>query len=315
VAVPMEHMRISANGIDFHVAAAGPKDAPVVFCLHGFPEGWMSWRPVMERMNEARFYAPDLRGYGETTRPRRGYDVFTLTDDIKALMEALGLSRPLLISHDWGGALGWIFAHRFSHLIRKLVVINCPHPKTLVRAVLRFEDFQTIRIPWVPLFEIPWIPEWFLTTALGRLGLKLSFTLREGQKGKMDVALVDEIVGRFQESEDMRGPIEYYREMVCTQLVPSRRAILEAVYQNRISVPVTLVWGARDGALSARVAMNSALDAGCDVDFRPLPGVGHFVSLEAADKLALELRRALDTDRELPSQPNYPATSTRIAAS
>jgi pimeloyl-ACP methyl ester carboxylesterase len=263
----------------------------------------MSWRPVMESMSDIRFYAPDLRGYGDTDRPLRGYDVFTLTDDIKTLIEVLGISRPLLISHDWGGALGWIFAHRFGHLIRKLVVINCPHPRTLVRAVLRFEDFQTIRIPWVPLFEIPWLPEWFLTTALGRLGLKLSFTLREGQKGKMNVALVDEIVRRFQESEDMRGPIEYYREMVCTQLVPRRRAILEAVYHNRISVPVTLVWGARDGALSARVAMNSALDAGCAVDFRPLPGVGHFVSLEAADKLGRELRRVLGTDGELHSQP------------
>jgi pimeloyl-ACP methyl ester carboxylesterase len=298
MAASVEHLRVNANGIDFHVAAAGPKDGPAVFCLHGFPEGWMSWRPLMDIVGEARFYAPDLRGYGESARPRRGYDVFTLTDDIKALMGNLGLSRPLLISHDWGGALGWIFAHRYEQHIRKLVVINCPHPKTLVRAVLRFEDFQTIRIPWVPLFEIPFIPEWFLTTALGRLGLKLSFTLREGQKGTMNLALVDEIVARFQEPEDMRGPIEYYREMVCTQLVPSRRAILEAVYQNRISIPVTLVWGARDGALSARVAMNSALDAGCDVDFRPLPGVGHFVSLEAAGKLALELRRVLVEARE-----------------
>jgi pimeloyl-ACP methyl ester carboxylesterase len=293
MAVTVEHMRVSANGLDFHVAASGPKDAPTVFCLHGFPEGWMSWRPVMDLMSDTRFYAPDLRGYGETERPRRGYDVFTLTDDIQALIETLGISRPLLISHDWGGALGWIFAHRYGPMIRKLVVINCPHPKTLVRAVLRFEDFQTIRIPWVPIFEIPRVPEWFLTTALGRLGLKLSFTCREGQKGKMNVALVDEIVARFQQSEDMRGPIEYYREMVCTQLVPTRRASLEAVYRKAISLPVTLIWGARDGALSARVAMNSALDAGCEVDFRPLPGVGHFVSLEAADKLALELRRAL----------------------
>ncbi|MGH7929551.1 MAG: alpha/beta fold hydrolase [Candidatus Binatia bacterium] len=313
MAVTVEHMRVSANGIDFHVAAAGPKDAPAVFCLHGFPEGWMSWRPVMDSVSDVRFYAPDLRGYGETARPRRGYDVFTLTDDIEALIETLGIDRPMLIAHDWGGALGWIFAHRYGRLIRKLIVINCPHPGTLVRAVLRFEDFQTIRIPWVPLFEIPWIPEWFLTTALGRLGLKLSFTWREGQKGKMNVALVDKIVARFQKSEDMRGPIEYYREMVCTQLVPKRRARLEAVYRNPISLPVTLVWGARDGALSARVAMNSALDAGCEVDFRPLPGVGHFVSLEAADKLALELRRALGAASQPHSQPDQPAAPTEVA--
>ncbi len=42
--------------------------------------------------------------------------------------------------------------------------------------------------------------------------------------------------------------------------------------------------------LSARVAMSSKLHAGCPVDLRPLPGVGHFVSLEAPDKLAREIR-------------------------
>ena len=289
----IEHVRVQANGITFHVAVAGGKDAPPILCLHGFPEGWMSWRPVMARLPEARIYAPDLRGYGETDHPRDGYDVFTLTDDIRALIEALGLEQPLLICHDWGGELGWIFAHRYSHLIRRLVAINGPHPKTLVRAVLRCEDLQTIRIPWVPFFEIPWFPERLLTTPLGRLALKLAFVLREGHKGAMDRTLVDELVSRFQKPEDLQWPIAYYREMVKTQLVPSKRARLDAVYRTPISIPVTVVWGPKDGALPVRVAMNSALDAGCEVEWRPLPGVGHFVSLEAADKLTVEIRRVL----------------------
>jgi pimeloyl-ACP methyl ester carboxylesterase len=289
----IEHRSVQANGITFHVAAAGPVDGPPVLCLHGFPEGWMSWRPVMRELGEARLYAPDLRGYGGTERPPRGYDVFTLTDDIAALIGALGLDRPVLVSHDWGGALTWIFAHRYSHLVRRFAVVNCPHPRTLVRAVLHFEDFQTIRIPWVPFFEIPWLPEWFMSTPLGRRILKLSFTIREGQPGTMDVALVDELVARFQRPEDARPPIEYYREMVSTQIWPAKRARLESVYQTPITAPATLIWGAKDGALSARVAMNSELDAGCPVELRPLPGVGHFVSLEAPAKLAREIRRLL----------------------
>jgi pimeloyl-ACP methyl ester carboxylesterase len=289
----IEHRRVTANGINFHVAVGGPSDGPAVFCLHGFPEGWMSWRPVMEALPTARFYAPDLRGYGESDRPQNGYDVFTLTDDIKSLIEALSLKQPILVAHDWGGALGWIFAHRYSDRIRKLVVVNCPHPETLVRAVLHFEDFQIIRIPWVPIFMIPRMPELFFTSALGRQVLRLSFTLREGKKGFMNLALVDELVARFQKPDDMRGPIEYYREMVRTQLTPGRRATWAAIYRRPISVPITLVWGAKDGALSARVAMNSALDAGREVECRPLPGVGHFVSLEAAAELARELGRIL----------------------
>ena len=81
--------------------------------------------------------------------------------------------------------LGWISTHRYSSPIRRLVVINCPHPKTLVRAVFRSEDFQTIRIPWVPFFEIRWLPDRLLTTAPGRFGLGLSFVPRDGQKGSM----------------------------------------------------------------------------------------------------------------------------------
>lgn len=289
----IEHHRVTANGVDFHVAVSGPEDAPAALCLHGFPEGWMTWRPVMQRLPHLRLYAPDLRGYGESGRPRRGYDVFTLTDDIAALIEVLGLQQPVLVCHDWGGALGWIVAHRSPQLIRRLLVANCPHPRTLVRAIVGFEDFQTFRVPWVPVFEIPWLPEWFLTTALGRFGLKLSFTLREGQLGMMDVSLVDEMVGRFRRTADMRPPIQWYREMVCTQLVRQRRDALHALYDNPIPVPVTLVWATDDGALSARVALESTLDAGCEVEFRPLPGIGHFISLEAPDLLADEVERVV----------------------
>jgi pimeloyl-ACP methyl ester carboxylesterase len=245
----------------------------------------MSWRPVMEELPRARFYAPDLRGYGTSDRPPSGYDVFTLTDDIRALIEALKIDKPVLVSHDWGGALGWIFAHRYGELIRKLVVVNCPHPATLVRAVLHFEDFQTIRIPWVPVFMIPRLPELFFASALGRTALRFSFTLREGKKGSMNVALVDELVARFQHPDDMRGPIEYYREMVRTQLSPGRRAPLEAIYRRPIAVPITLVWGAKDGALSARVAMNSALDAG-----RP-PGAEDLSRLRYTEQVVQEAMR------------------------
>jgi pimeloyl-ACP methyl ester carboxylesterase len=291
--IDIEHLHVQANGVTFHVAAAGPKDAPSVLCLHGFPEGSMSWRPVMQALREVRVFAPDLRGYPGTERPRQGYDVLTLTDDVKELMAALELERPVLVGHDWGGALAWIFAHRYSHLIRHLAVVNCTHPRTLVRAVLHFDDFQTLRIPWVPFFEIPRLPEILLTTTFGRALLYFSFVVREGSRGTMDRTLVRELVARFRQPDDIRPPITYYREMVRTLLLPPLRSRLAAVYRTPITVPTTLVWGERDEALPASVAIKSGADAGCDVDWRPLPGVGHFVSLEAPDELVRELRRVL----------------------
>ncbi len=294
----IDFTEVQANGNRFFVAAAGEikPDRPAVLCVHGFPEGWMSWRPLMQQLgSETKFYSPDLRGYGNSAHPRSGYDVFTLTDDLKALIEVLGLKRPIIVSHDWGAELSWIFAHRYSNLISHLVVINGPHPKTLVHAVFHFYDYQTLRIPWVPFFQIPLLPEYALTTDFGRQLLSLSITLREGKKGNMNRALVDELIARFQKPEDLRGPINYYREMVRTQLLPKRRQQLEAVYKNPIKVPITQVWGLRDRALSAKVAQNSYRDAGHAVDWRPLAEVGHFVSLEAPDRLAEEIQRVLLT--------------------
>ena len=59
----IEHLRVQANGITFHVAVSGPPDAPPILCLHGFPEGWLLWRATMRELSEFRVYAPDLRGY------------------------------------------------------------------------------------------------------------------------------------------------------------------------------------------------------------------------------------------------------------
>ena len=77
MAATIEHRSVEANGITFHVASSGPEDSPAILCLHGFPEGWMVWRAVMERLPEARVYAPDLRGYPGSERPARTATTFS----------------------------------------------------------------------------------------------------------------------------------------------------------------------------------------------------------------------------------------------
>lgn len=290
-----EH-RIRANGIDFNVAMSDGSGPQVMF-LHGFPESWIAWRPVIERLPDVRSYAPDLRGYGKSARPAGGYDVWTLLDDVRALIEELELDRPVLAGNDWGGALVWMFGHRYPELISRGVVVNCTHPKTLVHAVLNFEDFQTIRIPWVPLFQPPKFAEWFLTTRAGRKLLRLSFTMREGRDGTMDTALVDEIVAGFQKPSDMYAPVEYYREMVRAHLRDAGLARLRQLYSRPIGVPMTLVWGTKDEALSSKVAQKSHLAAKRDVDWRPLEGVGHYVGLEAPELLTAEIERVIEPQR------------------
>jgi pimeloyl-ACP methyl ester carboxylesterase len=229
----------------------------------------------MDELVGVRVHAPDLRGYPGSTAGADRFDLFTLTDDIRALIDALGLDRPILVGHDWGAELAWVFAHRYSHLISQLVVINGTHPKTLVRAILRCQAGQALRVPWVYFFEVPRFPEYFMTTPIGRRLLRWAFLVREGTDGAMDRSLVDELVGRFREPEDLRGPIGYYRSMVTALLSRADRRRLADIYGVPITVPVTAIWGLEDGALPLKVAMASGDDAGVAVDWRPLVGVGH----------------------------------------
>lgn len=287
--VELEHMRVVANGLSMNVVAAGPRDAPAMVLLHGFPEGWMSWRHVMTRLADRfRVVAPDLRGYGGTEKPNHGYDVVTLTDDIHALIGELGLQRPTLVGHDWGGALAWIYGHRYGPVLKRLVVVNCTHPRTLLRGVVRGTDGQTLRSTYAIFFQLPAVPEWLLSLG-GAALIKATMLRMEGSPGAMDRALVNELAARFSKPEDLRAPLAYYRAFVRSHLSTTERSVMRFVYASPIACPVTVLWGDRDLALSEEVARMSAEDAHTEVDFRVLPGVGHFVSLEVPDLLADEL--------------------------
>ena len=106
VAGPWTHRDVSANGIRLHVAELG--EGPLVLLLHGFPEFWWSWRHQLTSLAEAgyRAVAVDLRGYGDSDKPPRGYDGFTLAGDVAGLVKALGAQRAHLVGHAWGGAAG-----------------------------------------------------------------------------------------------------------------------------------------------------------------------------------------------------------------
>src|SRR5579862_3207109 len=101
----VEHRFVDANGQRFHVATCGAGER-FALCLHGFPDCWYSWRyqlPLLARLGY-RVWAPDLRGYGESTRPPRvrDYDLDALLADAAGLIDAAGARSTLLIGHDWG---------------------------------------------------------------------------------------------------------------------------------------------------------------------------------------------------------------------
>ena len=99
---PWQHAYAQTNGIRMHYVTQGEGD--LVLLLHGFPEFWYSWRhqiPALAR--RFRVVVPDLRGYNESDKPDSGYDIDTLTEDVRGLMAALGERTAFVVAHVWGG--------------------------------------------------------------------------------------------------------------------------------------------------------------------------------------------------------------------
>src|ERR1700677_138722 len=136
LAGPWAHRSISANGTRFHITEAG--DGPLVLLLHGFPEFWWTWRHQLESLAAAgyRAVAADLRGYGGSDKPPRGYDLVTAAADAAGLIRALGEANAIVVGHDWGGLVAWTLSAYFPKAVRRLAVVSAPHPLSMRTAVL-----------------------------------------------------------------------------------------------------------------------------------------------------------------------------------
>jgi len=125
------------SGIRLSCRTSGTPGAPLLIFLHGFPEGAFVWDELLEHF-AARYHcvAPNLRGYELSSAPPEveAYRAKHLVADIAALLDELG-GGPLeaLVAHDWGGAVAWNFAVQFPERLKRLVIVNSPHPGTFLR--------------------------------------------------------------------------------------------------------------------------------------------------------------------------------------
>src|SRR5262249_21853549 len=125
---PWAHRPVSANGTRFHVASNG--DGPLVLLLHGFPQFWWTWRGQLESLAAAgyRAVAADLRGYGGSDKPPRGYDLITAAADAAGLIRALGEANAVVVGHDWGALVAWAMAAYYPKVVRRLAFVAAAPP-------------------------------------------------------------------------------------------------------------------------------------------------------------------------------------------
>src|SRR6185312_2186457 len=110
---------------------------PLVLLLHGFPQFWWTWRQQLVDLADSgyRAVAPDLRGYGASDKPPRGYDAFTIASDIAGMIRALGARNAVVVGHDLGGLAAWATAALHRSPVRALAVLAAPHPLRFRAAV------------------------------------------------------------------------------------------------------------------------------------------------------------------------------------
>jgi pimeloyl-ACP methyl ester carboxylesterase len=269
------HRDILTNGIRMHYVIQGEENrGPLVVLMHGFPEYWYSWRYQIPWLAEMGYtvVAPDLRGYNESDKPRTGYDTSTLSRDIEGLIKGLGYERAVIVGHDWGGALAWVFAMRYPQMTERLVVLNAPHPWALQR------DLKTphqLRKSWyVFFFQLPWLPEALLgynhAEAIGR-----SIYASAVQKSAFPPDVLMRYRAAMSKPGALTAALDYYRATFrrgSFGFAPARP-------QTRINAPTLLIWGEQDVALG--INLTHGLEQWVpNIQIRRIPDSGHWVQQE-----------------------------------
>ncbi|MGN6474537.1 MAG: alpha/beta fold hydrolase [Mycobacteriales bacterium] len=286
---PWTHRHVSANGIRLHIAEAGT--GPLVLLLHGFPEFWWSWRHQLVALAEAgyRVVAPDLRGYGASDKPPRGYDVPTLSADLAGGGGARGGPAAGCVGHDWGGHLAWSVAAIHPHLVRKLAVLSIAHPLRMQEAVRR-DNAQRRASSYIARFQMPWTPErWLVADDAANVGAILH---RWGGPGFPDKETEDICRAAMQVLYVPNRSLEYYRWTVRSVPRPDGRRY-RALMETPIAAPTLQLHGELDPCVLPSTAQGSERYVKGAYEWRELPGLGHFPHQEDPDLVTAELLRWL----------------------
>jgi epoxide hydrolase 4 len=287
-------LSVPLPGLRMQALQAGPTEGPLVLLLHGFPELSESWREVLPRLAEAGFraVAPDLRGYGGTERPARGYDLDTLVEDIAHLAGHLQPGRPVhLVGHDWGGVIACHLAATRPELVDRLVVINAVPPGVLARHLWR--PAQLMRSWYIFFFQLPYLPERLLSAGGGAL---VAYVIRRAlvDPSRVPAGRLAEYEANFSRPEAAHAALAYYRQAFRGLLSAGG---LRRREPPRIQAPCMLIWGEQDVALGKELTreLGPYFEQAPEVCY--LPDVGHFVPLEVPERVAALILEHLGAGR------------------
>jgi epoxide hydrolase 4 len=274
---------VEANGIRFELAECGAPDGDrLAICLHGFPELNFSWRLQMPMLAARgwRVWAPNLRGYGATSKPDgvRAYALDHLTDDVAALIDLAKAEAParevMLVAHDWGAIIAWAFAILKKRPIDRLIIMNVPHPMVGAREI---RTWSQLRKSWyIFFFQLPRLPERMMGRD-GARGIKGAFYNMAVDKGRFPKNVLQTYADAALRPRALPAMINYYRA-----LLRHRDSI--DLGDGRIETPTLMIWGEEDAALGIGCTVGTEQWVP-NFTLHRLPGVSHWVQQEAPERV------------------------------
>jgi epoxide hydrolase 4 len=272
-----EHVFIETNDIRLHVVMAGDPQGKPVLLLHGFPEFWYGWRDQIPALVAAgyRVIVPDQRGYNLSDKPRGvpSYLTEKLVLDVIGLLDHYRIEKINLAGHDWGAAIAWSVAINFPERVERLAILNVPHPAVML-TTLRSSFRQMLKSWYIGFFQIPGLPDWVMRVndyaATGRL------LVSSGKPGTFTPADLAEYKKAWAQPGALTAMINWYRAVLRDRSVPQT--------DDRVHVPVLILWGKHDIALGAEMAQRSIelCDNGRLVFFE---NSSHWVQHDEADEV------------------------------
>jgi len=281
-----------STGVTLNVAFAGPEDGPAVILLHGFPESHRTWREVAPRLEDRfRLIMPDQRGFAGSDQPQdvEDYKTDTLIGDIFALADTLGLESFALVGHDWGGAIAWPAALRGDPRLKRLAIVNAPHPVIFQKSVIEDAD-QRAASQYINAFRTPGFEK-----VIETMGFETFFEktfARHADTSKMLESEKQQYLADWSQPGAMHAMLNWYRagKMIVPPpgiTVPLPDWVLKAF--PKVELPTLVVWGMNDTALLP-IQLQGLEELVDDLHIVRLPGVGHFAPWEAPDDVATALR-------------------------
>ena len=289
---PWTHRMVRANGIAMHVAEIGT--GPLVLLLHGFPQFWWAYHRQLVDLADAGYHAVavDLRGYGASDKPPRGYDAPNLAADVAQLVTSLGESDAMVVGTDLGGLLAWTVASIHPNVVRSLAILGAAHPLRLRSAVTARDSMQRRASGYaLRTFQVPRRPEGLLARNgdyVRHLFDRWTGPRWRGTPGY--VADVERYARAMQIHPVAYCAAEYFRWLVRSSVRTDGRRFAAAL-RNPIDAPVLHLHGDFDSCVLPSTAQGSGQYVAGDYEWRVLDGVGHFPHNEVPEQISGELVR------------------------